>query len=299
MPLRVWVCQFDHLSFRAEVIALKKKFGLLGHPVGHSMSPIMHERAYEQLDLEASYQAYDVAPEKLEEAIQRMRKEGIAGFNVTIPHKVAVMDFLDEIDEEAKQIGAVNTILNQDGILTGYNTDGRGYIQSLRSLVGDLKKHRVLVLGAGGAARAVVAVLLQHDPQSIVIANRTEEKAETLINLFTHTTEVDLRSSSIAKAAARLEEYTIIINTTSVGMSPHVEDMPISLERLSSQTVVSDLIYNPLETRLLKEAKKRGATTDNGVGMFVQQAILSIQHWTGLTPQEQPMRKSVLEQLKK
>ncbi|TSB46794.1 shikimate dehydrogenase [Alkalicoccobacillus porphyridii] len=276
---------------------MTKLFGLLGHPVGHSMSPTMHKVAYEQLGLDASYTAYDVTPEKLEEAVRYIRTANISGCNVTIPHKVEVMKYLDEIDEEAVQIGAVNTIINQNGKLKGYNTDGRGYIQSLLSTIDTLTGHRVLVIGAGGAARAVVAVLLSHQPESVVIANRTEKKAEALVQLFTKS-DIHLGSSSVAGAAARLEEFSIIINTTSVGMSPHIEDMPISLERMSPKAVVSDLIYNPLETRLLKEAKKRGANTENGIGMFVHQGVLSIQHWTGLTPKEAPMRKSVIEQLK-
>ena len=276
---------------------MKKYYGLLGHPVGHSMSPIMHEVAYKQLNLDASYTAYDVLPEKLEEVVQSLRTSNISGCNVTIPHKVHVMDYLDEIDEEALQIGAVNTILSEDGILKGYNTDGRGYIQSLLTIVQELAGHRILVIGAGGAARAVVAVLLQHQPESVVIANRTEQKAEELVALFSEKASI-LESVSVSAAAGRLEEFSIIINTTSVGMSPNVEDMPISLERMSPRAVVSDLIYNPLETRLLKEAKKRGAKTDNGIGMFVHQGVLSIEHWTGLTPEGGPMRKSVLEQLK-
>ncbi|MDQ0205505.1 shikimate dehydrogenase [Alkalicoccobacillus murimartini] len=276
---------------------MKKVFGLLGHPVGHSMSPVMHQAAYEQLDMDATYVAFDVEPHRLEEAVKGIRALNIRGCNVTIPHKVEVMKYLDVVDEEARQIGAVNTILNENGQLTGYNTDGRGYIQSLLQVVPELLGASILVIGAGGAARAVLASLLPHQPKQVVVANRTIEKATDLARVFQRDT-TDVNASTISSAAANLEEYSIIINTTSVGMSPHVEDMPISLERLSPNAVVSDLIYNPLETRLLKEAKKRGARVLNGVGMFVHQGALSIEHWTGIYPESEPMRKTILKQLK-
>ena len=277
---------------------MKKVFGLLGHPIEHSMSPVMHKTAYEQSNMNATYVAFDVAPENLENAVNGIRALNIQGCNVTIPHKVEVMKYLDEIDEEARQIGAVNTISNENGHLKGYNTDGRGYIQSLLNVVADFSGKTILIIGAGGAARAVVAALLTHQPLQIVIANRTLEKADTLAQLFQSNTTTVI-ASTIANAAAKLEQYSIVINTTSVGMSPHVEDMPISLERLSPNAVVSDLIYNPLETRLLKEAKKRNAQVLNGVGMFVHQGALSIEHWTGVYPDPVPMRKTVLTQLKK
>ncbi|MFK3938442.1 shikimate dehydrogenase [Alkalihalobacillus sp. NPDC078783] len=277
---------------------MKKVFGLLGHPIGHSMSPIMHEAAYKDMSLEATYVGFDVTPDQLENAVKGIRSLGISGCNVTIPHKVEVMKYLDEIDEEARQIGAVNTIVNVDGYLKGFNTDGRGYIQSLLTVAEGLRDQTILVIGAGGAARAVVAALAAHHPSEIVIANRTEEKAQRLAEMFAGT-KVSVQVSSIHEAEERLGKFSIIINTTSVGMSPHVTEQPISLQNLARGSVVSDLIYNPIETTLLKEAKQKKAHTLNGVGMFVQQGALSIKHWTGHFPNLEPMQDVVLSQLNK
>ncbi|MEK4564482.1 shikimate dehydrogenase [Alkalihalobacillus sp. FSL R5-0424] len=277
---------------------MKKVFGLLGSPVGHSMSPVMHKTAYKRMNLEATYEAFDVAPDQLENAVKGIRALGISGCNVTIPHKVEVMKYLDEIDEEARQIGAVNTIVNVDGYLKGFNTDGRGYIQSLLTVAQNLLDQSILVIGAGGAARAVIAALAAHQPHKIVIANRTEEKAQTLADMFSDT-KTSVQASTISKVEEQLEDFSIIINTTSVGMSPHVSDQPISLENLAAGSIVSDLIYNPLETTLLKEAKEKKAHTLNGVGMFVQQGALSIEHWTGHYPDVLPMQEVVLDQLNK
>lgn len=277
---------------------MKRVFGLLGSPIGHSMSPIMHKAAYQRMNLEATYVGFDVAPDQLEHAVNGIRALGISGCNVTIPHKVEVMNYLDEIDEEARQIGAVNTIVNVDGYLKGFNTDGRGYIQSLLTVTESLKGQSILVIGAGGAARAVVSALSAHQPRNIVIANRTEEKARQLADMFVET-PTTITASTIRHAEEQLEEFSIVINTTSVGMSPNVSDQPISLQNLAANSIVSDLIYNPLETKLLKEAKQKKAQTLNGVGMFVQQGALSIEHWTGHYPNVEPMQQAVLAQLTK
>lgn len=277
---------------------MKKVFGLLGHPIGHSMSPIMHEAAYKNMNKEATYVGFDVAPDQLEQAVKGIRALGISGCNVTIPHKVEVMNYLDEIDEEARQIGAVNTIVNVNGYLKGFNTDGRGYIQSLLTVTESLTQKNILVIGAGGAARAVISAMAAHQPSKIVIANRTEEKAQILADMFSDVS-ASIQVLSILEAEKQLGDFSIIINTTSVGMSPNVADQPISLKNLAKGSVVSDLIYNPLETVLLKEAKQKKAHTLNGVGMFVQQGALSIEHWTGRFPDILPMQEVVLSQLKK
>ncbi|MBM0064279.1 shikimate dehydrogenase [Alkalicoccobacillus gibsonii] len=277
---------------------MKKVFGLLGHPIGHSMSPIMHEAAYKNMNKEATYVGFDVAPDQLEQAVKGIRALGISGCNVTIPHKVEVMNYLDEIDEEARQIGAVNTIVNVNGYLKGFNTDGRGYIQSLLTVTESLTQKNILVIGAGGAARAVISAMAAHQPSKIVIANRTEEKAQILADMFKDVS-ASIQVLSVLEAEKQLGDFSIIINTTSVGMSPNVADQPISLKNLAEGSVVSDLIYNPLETVLLKEAKQKKAHTLNGVGMFVQQGALSIEHWTGHFPDILPMQEVVLSQLKK
>ncbi|MCL7746887.1 shikimate dehydrogenase [Halalkalibacter alkaliphilus] len=274
-----------------------KVFGLLGHPVGHSMSPNIHNDAFNQIGIEATYHAFDVEPEFVKEAVHGIRALQIAGCNVTVPHKVAVMEYLDEIDEEARLIGAVNTIVNQNGKLIGYNTDGRGFVQSLiEELNEDLKDKRLLLIGAGGAARGVATALMLYGIRHLAITNRTIEKADPIVQLA-KTLKTPAEAVDRAQAEKSLDEYDVIINTTSVGMSPNIEDMPLDLGNLKREAVVCDLIYNPLETKLLKVAKKEGATTINGVGMFVNQAALSFEHWNGVTPDRNRMRKIVLEQL--
>lgn len=272
-------------------------YGLLGHPVGHSMSPLMHNDAFKQLGMDHYYQAFDVVPERLEEAVVGMKALGITGFNVTIPHKVAIMDFLDEIDEEAKTIGAVNTVVNENGWFVGYNTDGQGYLDALLEEIDEEALHQanVLIIGAGGAARAIVTVLSRFQTKALVICNRTIEKADVLKKECSQKTKIE--TLTIAEAEAKLEQFDVIVNTTSVGMSPNVEAKPISLEKLKENALVSDLIYNPLETALLKEAKQRGCKTQNGVGMFVGQGALAFQKWTKVCPDRTRMRDIVIKQL--
>ncbi|ARK29290.1 shikimate dehydrogenase [Halalkalibacter krulwichiae] len=276
---------------------MEKVFGILGHPVGHSMSPIIHNDAFEKIGIEARYHAFDVDPDQVKEAIEGIRALKITGCNVTVPHKIAVMKYLDEIDSEAEQIGAVNTIVNQNGKLVGYNTDGRGYVKSLLDETSiDLANMKVLVIGAGGGARGIITALLRQGIGHLTITNRTISKAELLIDLAaTFDTPAEALEKQVVEE--KLNEFDVIINTTSVGMSPNVDESPLSLDRLKEETIVSDLIYNPLETKLLKEAKAKGAQTLNGIGMFVNQAALSFEHWTGQKPDEIQMRKIVLQQL--
>ncbi|MDT8861441.1 shikimate dehydrogenase [Alkalihalobacillus sp. MEB130] len=274
-----------------------KVFGLLGHPVGHSMSPQIHNDAFNKEGIEAVYHAFDVKPELVREAISGLRALQIAGCNVTVPHKLAVMEFLDEIDEEARLIGAVNTIVNQDGKLIGYNTDGRGYVQSLlEEMNSDIKDKRILIIGAGGAARGVLTALLQHGIAHVAITNRTLEKANSFLALANNFS-ISAEAIDRIDAEERLHEFDVVINTTSVGMSPHIHETPLSLTKLRKESVVSDLIYNPLETTFLKEAKSQGALIINGVGMFVNQAALSFEYWTGKKPDREQMKKIVLQQL--
>ncbi|MDY7221851.1 shikimate dehydrogenase [Halalkalibacterium halodurans] len=276
---------------------MKKLFGLLGHPVGHSLSPLMHNQMFQLLDFDGYYHAFDVEPSQLEKAVEGARALQMQGFNVTIPHKVTIMDYLDMVDEEAQEIGAVNTVVMKDGQLFGSNTDGQGYLESLMDVVTTpFPTHDVLIIGAGGAARAIGTVLKREKVRSITIANRTLAKAEEFSGVL-ESSETSCSALSLKEAEQQLERFSVIINTTSVGMSPRVDDMPLSLERLSRETVVSDLIYNPLETKFLREAKQKGAKTVDGLGMFVNQGALAFELWTGLRPDREKMRRCVLEQL--
>lgn len=271
-------------------------FGVIGHPISHSMSPIMHNCEFKKLGCPHHYTAFDVHPDNLKNAIDGMRALNILGLNVTIPHKVAVMEWLDEIDEEARLIGAVNTIKNENGRLIGSNTDGEGYLRSLKELI-DHPFHdkNVLIIGAGGASRAIVTALARYGVSRIDIANRTLQKAEQLamhVRQFGKSNAIPLK-----EAEEKLSTYGIIVNTTSVGMSPNLPDMPINIHHLEKGTIVSDLIYNPLSTMFLKKAKEKGAITANGVGMFVHQGALSFEKWLGIAPNTERMTETVLKKL--
>lgn len=275
-----------------------KLFGLLGHPVGHSLSPLMHNDAFKQLEINGHYHAFDVPEDKLKEAVDSFRLLNIAGFNVTIPHKVAIMNFLDEIDEEALMIGAVNTVVNMEGRLIGYNTDGRGYLNSLLpKLNKPLQECYVLVIGAGGAARGVVTALANHGIARLTITNRTLEKAVTIKENYHKFKKANIDVLSLDEAQKNLALYDIIINTTSIGMKPQLDEVPITIDRLKSTAVLSDLIYNPFQTKLLKLGEEKSVITHNGVGMFVEQGALAFQKWTGRQPDTKRMTKIVLQQL--
>ncbi len=270
-------------------------YGVIGYPIAHSMSPLMHNWEFQALKLDHYYTAFNIHPDDLEKAIESVRLLQINGLNVTIPHKVKVMDYLDEIDEEARLIGAVNTIINRDGHLIGTNTDGEGYLRSLLPIVDSIRAKKVILIGAGGAARAIATTLARRGVQTLDVANRTVEKAEALvkhINRF-----ADGKALALSDAEEQLGNYDIVINTTSVGMSPNVEEAPIRLDHLKTGAVVSDLIYNPLKTKLLKEAEEKGAIIHNGVGMFVYQGALAFQKWTGIEPNIERMMDTVIKKL--
>lgn len=274
-----------------------KLFGLIGHPVGHSLSPMMLNGAFARLGLEHHYQSFDVETDALKDAVAGMKALGVSGFNITVPHKVAVMRYLDAVDEEAKQIGAVNTVINDNGTLLGTNTDGRGYLLALQETAGeDISEKSILMIGAGGAARGVAVTLDRFGIRRLDIANRTPEKAEALIEGGIQYSVANMLT--LKEAEKHLTDYDIIINTTPVGMSPHTVGMPLSVDEVSSGTILSDLIYNPLETRWLEEGKKHGAMTMNGIDMFVNQGALAFEQWTGCPPDRWHMREAVLERLK-
>ncbi|PYZ94218.1 shikimate dehydrogenase [Salipaludibacillus keqinensis] len=275
---------------------MKQVYGVIGHPISHSLSPLMHQAAFNELNIDASYLAFDVHENRLKEAMDGVRGLGISGLNVTIPHKVNVMEYLDNIDPLAQRIGAVNTVVNRDGKLTGYNTDGEGYIQALLPVLPKtLNKMRVLILGAGGAAKGVAMTLGMTGAKELYIANRTIQRAEQLAEECSSLTNA--AAISIQLAQARLTEFDLIVNTTSIGMTPHVDQMPLSLEMIARGVVVSDLIYTPSKTRWLREAERKGATIQNGLGMFINQGALAFEKWTGQDAPRELMKKTVVENL--
>lgn len=272
---------------------MEKLYGVIGDPISQTLSPSMHNAAFNHLGLSAKYLPFHVTPGQLSQAIEGVRGLGVAGLNVTIPHKVSVMNLLDEIDPLAMRIGAVNTIVNENGKLIGYNTDGAGYVSSLKHITAErnLEEHSILIVGAGGAARAIYYTLLEEGVKKVAIANRTIETAKQLIQ--SNNTNV----MSLSDAEDVVDDYDIIINTTSIGMYPYLENMPIQLGKIKEKTIVSDIIYNPIETKWLKQARKLGAQTQNGIDMFVFQGALAFEKWTGIYPSVEVMRKTVLTKL--
>ncbi|NOV03552.1 shikimate dehydrogenase [Paenibacillus planticolens] len=269
-------------------------YGVFGDPIRHSRSPIMLNRAFQEAGINAVYAAFHVRPDELGDAVRGIRALGYRGINVTIPHKVEVMQYLDEIDEGARIVGAVNTIVNEAGKLTGYNTDGIGYVRSLKEETGiDLKGKSVLLLGAGGAARGVAYALAKEGAGCIYIANRTKERALELadtIGAYTKTVGLGLDELS-----GVVDEVEFVLNTTSAGMHPNIEELPMPVELLREHHLVSDLIYNPRITKFLREAEAKGARIHGGLGMFIYQGAFAFEYWTG-TPAPVAAMRQVVEQ---
>lgn len=268
-------------------------YGVIGDPIRHSRSPIMLGSAFRESGVNGAYAAFHVTPDRLGDAIRGIRALGFRGLNVTIPHKIEVMAYLDEIDESAGAIGAVNTIVSVDGRLVGYNTDGIGYVRSLKEEAEpDLAGKKIIVLGAGGAARGIVWALLRERPAELWVANRTEARAAELAGAFESGGRLKaLPWDSLREACG---EADVVINTTSVGMAPNVGAVPVDPAWLRPGAVASDLIYNPLKTAFLEGAEARGCRIHGGLGMFVYQGAYAFEYWTGRTAPAQAMREAVL-----
>ncbi|MGF9975533.1 shikimate dehydrogenase [Viridibacillus arvi] len=274
---------------------MKKWFAVIGDPIEHSMSPAMHNQWFSEENLDAAYLPIHVLPEQLEDAIKSLEMLGASGWNVTIPHKTAIIPFLDELDTMAKKMSAVNTVVRQaDGKLKGYNTDGLGFVRSLEEAIGDTHRDgRVLLIGAGGAARGIAFALQNTGYQTITIANRTVANAEQICQ--------ELGSSANAitlkEAEATLGDYDILIQTTPAGLKNGSLQLPFELDQLSTKAIVADIVYNPLMTPFLQAAEQRGATVVTGLGMFVHQGALAFNHWLGQFPNTTSMKESLTEQL--
>ncbi|MGQ9499298.1 MAG: shikimate dehydrogenase [Dissulfurimicrobium sp.] len=256
-------------------------FGIIGHPTVHSLSPAMHNAAFRALGLNAVYLAFDVTD--LDAALAGIRGLDIKGVSVTIPHKEAVLRFLDEIDPVAHRIGAVNTIVNRSGRLFGMNTDYIGALSAIEEVI-PVRGRKVLVLGAGGAARAVCAGLADRGA-AVHVANRTPERAKALAEAFDLTWSGFERLKDI--------EADILINTTSIGMYPDYNETPIEKGLLMSFEVVMDIVYSPLKTRLLKEAGDAGCKTINGLKMLLYQAEAQFELWTGQKAPRDAMKEAL------
>ncbi len=262
---------------------MNSALGIIGHPIGHSISPRFQQAGLDHLTVDHRYLPYDVAPDLVAEFVASLRADAVQGINVTVPHKEAVMPFLDEIDDWAAEAGAVNTIVNRNGRLIGYNTDGYGFLRALRESAGlDPAGKHALILGAGGSARGVVQALLRADISELVIANRTLQRAEALAALAANR---DVPARAIELDAVRSDgisdQTDLIVNCTSLGMhhGPDEDASPLSASQIPPSALVYDLVYNPMLTPLLREADSAEAPTLGGISMLVYQGAASFELW--------------------
>jgi shikimate dehydrogenase len=277
--------------------------GVFGYPVRHTLSPEMHNVAFEALGLNFCYVPFEVHPDRVGEALQGVRALGISGVNITIPHKQAVLPYLDEITPRAALIGAVNTIRHARGCLLGDNTDAEGFLRPLRDAVKKLQGRRAVLVGAGGAARAV-AFSLASEGVSFLIVNKTLSRAEGLAEDIARAYGKGIVRSSALNDASTLQESLasadMLINATSIGMHPHYEVPPvIPQELLHPDLLVYDLVYNPVETSLLQAARNAGCRVIEGLEMFVWQGAIAFEWWTKHPAPVEVMRDVVAKRLRR
>ncbi|MBI5191553.1 MAG: shikimate dehydrogenase [Nitrospirae bacterium] len=270
-----------------------KLVAIFGDPVEHTKSPAMHNAAFEALDMDNAYVPFHIRPEGLGAAVNGLRALGFAGSNITVPHKERVMEFLDSVDPEAKKMGAVNTIVNRDGRLTGYNTDGRGFVMSLKLDAGfDPDKKRVFVCGAGGASRGIGTALAMAGARRVYFYDIDEARRDRLV--------MDVNSGAGREAARPsildpdfIRGADLVVNATPLGM--HESDpLPMPKESFRPGQVVYDIVYNPARTKTIEAAETAGARTANGLGMLLYQGVLAFEHWFAKTPPVDVMRAALL-----
>jgi len=283
-----------------KIDGLTRQVAIFGDPIDHTLSPAIHNAVFDSLGLNLLYSAFHVRPEGLKAAVASIKALGFVGANITIPHKEKVMRFLDDIDPHAIDIGAVNTIVNKDGMLKGYNTDGAGYILSLREDTGFAPKgKKVLILGAGGASRAIVHAVLDAKPGSLVISNRSPKRAKDLAAEFRKKfagTVIRTVPFDQADLGEEARDSDLLINTTSLGMAGQSRlDFPV--RNLPGYAVVSDIVYKPLATELLKKARRKGLKTHDGLSMLVRQGSIGFELWTGKKAPVDLMRRAALKAL--
>lgn len=278
--------------------------GIFGCPVEHTFSPALHNAAFTAAGLDYAYVPFEVSSRSLAAAVEAVRALGLAGVNVTIPHKEAVLPLLDGLSGEAELTGAVNTIINRSGYLYGDNTDGKGYLRALNEAGFDPAGKTVLFLGAGGAARAVAVQLALAGAGKLVFANRTAAKASDLSRFVAQKTGVRVELVSWPDRAGDLlpvqvlTEADLVVQATSLGMSPNVgETVPLSFEAFRPGQVASDLVYNPVETLFLKKAVQAGAAAVSGLGMLLHQGALAFELWTGVPAPLEAMREALIKEI--
>ncbi|WP_082233767.1 shikimate dehydrogenase [Halobacillus massiliensis] len=274
------------------------QFGLIGYPAAHSLSPWIHDQFMRDQGIQGTYDIFEIPPEEFDEKIKKLKDSSLDGFNVTVPYKEKIISQLDEIDVAAKFLGAVNTVKVEDGRWIGYNTDGHGFYNSVairfpKALGADKK---VLLIGSGGAARGIYYALLQREMSVIDIANRTKEKAAKIIS------ELDggrfSNALSISDAEKALNNYDVVIQTTSVGMSPNEDQSIVKIMEIKADALFSDIVYRPLKTTFLKQAEALDANLHFGHEMLLHQAAGAFTIWTGTTPDTQAIMKKFENKLR-
>jgi len=260
-------------------------YGVFGNPVRHSKSPVIHNFAFQYYHINAVYLAFE--PDEIAKSVEAIRALNIKGASITLPFKESVMAYLDRIDEDAETVGAVNTIVNKEGKLHGFNTDYKAAVEPLKPF--GIQGKKVCVIGAGGAAQAVAYGIFKEKGR-LVIVNRNEKRGEILAEKY----KADFFSLN-DKGSLHKIRPDILINTTPVGMTPNITDLSFPLDYLNPETLVMDIIYTPLKTRLLHEAQLKGCTIIDGLTMFLSQGAHQFKLWTGISPDVELMRKAMLK----
>ena len=275
---------------------MKKWFAVIGDPIVHSKSPEMHNAWYEEMNADATYIPVHVKPEDLQKAVESFKTLGASGWNITIPHKQTIIPFLDELDEMAEKMGAVNTVVRTaQGKLKGYNTDGVGFVRSLEEAIGTgHKDKRILLIGAGGAARGIAFALHAAGYEKLTIANRTVANAQAIIK------ELGAgEAMSLLDAETQLDTFAVFIQTTPAGLKNGEFALPFSMDKFPTGAIAADIVYNPLMTPFLLAAQEKQAMIVNGLGMFVHQGAVAYEYWLGEYPNTNSMIARLTEQLQK
>jgi shikimate dehydrogenase len=272
--------------------------GVIGDPIEHTLSPDIHNAAFNHLKLDFVFLAFRVKAADLENAVRGMRGLGINGLNVTMPHKSTVISFLDEVDSTVKFLGSANTILNKNGKLSGFNTDGVGALKAIRENGTEVSEKKVLLLGAGGAAKAI-AFALAEKAGELAILNRAAEKAVVLADALNRVFGKKIVGNALSPSAVQknLQDADIMVNATSIGMHPSINQSLVAPQWLRSDLTVMDIVYNPVETKLARDAKAAGAKVISGVEMLIYQGAASFEIWSGCSAPIEVMRKAALNQL--
>ncbi|MBV5190573.1 shikimate dehydrogenase [Staphylococcus chromogenes] len=264
------------------------KFAVIGHPINHSLSPLMHHANFSALQLDYGYEALNIPETHFNHIRDIIDDRQLDGFNVTIPHKERIIPYLDDISKEAREMGAVNTVKITNGKWIGYNTDGLGFVKGLKNYYGALTEAKILVLGAGGASKGITYQLKQYTKYPIYVANRTMSRFDTW--------SFDVEAMPLTSVRSKAHHFDIIINTTPIGMH-HSQEALLTFDTLKNNALICDIIYTPLETLFLENARRNGYDTYNGLDMFVYQGAESFKIWTNLDANIEAMKTTVLNQL--